>query len=181
MCLVQSLAASFQLDSPQALSDIEAAATSALGARPIITCAHQRGTAYLDSVRKPGLIAARQQPSCSLFNRFACVKPSGPAACTVKLSALTPCPCTRTVSRRQLVAAKRHSQPACVQVFACVSDSLQPVDCGPSSEECRSRTVTVPSLSSLQSMASSNWTSHARALRSSNAKGCSHSRVQCEP
>lgn len=48
--LLQSLASTLQLDKQQPLSDIQAAATSALGARPIITCDYSHGTAYFDSV-----------------------------------------------------------------------------------------------------------------------------------
>ena len=68
-----------------------------------------------------------------------------------------------------------------VQVYACVDDSLQLTDCGSSSEACRSRTLTVPSLSShQQAQMHSDGPVLSRALKTSNA-GCSHSRIQCEP
>ena len=65
--------------------------------------------------------------------------------------------------------------------MACVNDSLQLVDCGPSQEACRTHTLTVPSLSRLHAIGGFNVSSHARSLLGGNAQGCSHSRQQCEP
>ena len=68
-----------------------------------------------------------------------------------------------------------------MQVYACVDDSLQLIDCGSSSEACCSRTITVPSLAThQQAQMHSDEQGLSRALKASNAE-CSHSRIQCEP
>ena len=49
-CNLQTLAGQLQQDTPLGLQEVQAAAQSVLGARPILTCTHSRGTSYLDAV-----------------------------------------------------------------------------------------------------------------------------------
>ena len=50
-------------DTPLGLQEVQAAAQSVLGVRPILTCTHSRGTSYLDAVR----------PSCRCLALLAAV------------------------------------------------------------------------------------------------------------